>query len=336
MPFFSTDDDERVEELKSVAKDSPGTVDIDEVVSLLNSSSSEVRSSAAFILHLEARDHGERVKPVVDELIKSLTDSDWSTRRQSARALSTLSDSHPTTVKRAKSDLLQLFSEFGEREKLSNYSEKALSSIVREHPSLADEYLDHLIDLLDHPKDEVRSDAASGIQTLVPAVTNFGMPNSVGENVAHRFDEIVPYLTDDNRFVRESIMEALYQWSRLGKDPDLLAPHVPQIASRLDDPDSDVHPDAAKTLESLASENSDWVDPVKHQLLNCLGRETNADVIRPICSVLGEVGHTEAREKLEFIAEHEPNETVRNSASEALENIGTSSSVDTQVYDPDS
>jgi len=141
MPFFSTDDDERVEELKETAKDNPGTVDIDEVVSLLNSSNSEVRSSAAFILHLEARDHGERVKPVVDELIKSLNDSDWSTRRQSARALSTLSDSHHSTVKRTKSDLLQLFSEFGECEKTFNYSERALSSIVREHPRPAEEYL---------------------------------------------------------------------------------------------------------------------------------------------------------------------------------------------------
>jgi len=122
----------------------------------------------------------------------------------------------------------------------------------------------------------------------------------------------------------------------LGKEPELLAPHVPQIASRLDDSYSDVHRDAAKTLEYLASENPDWVEPVKHQLLNRLGREIDADVIRPVCSVLGEVGHYKAREKLEFIAENDPNKKVRKRASEALENITTSSSSDTQLYDPDS
>lgn len=336
MSFFSTDDDERVEELKETAKDNPATVDIDEVVSLLNSSNSEVRSSATFILHLEARDHSERVNPVIDELIKSLNDSDWSTRRQSARALSTLSDSHPSTVKRAKSDLLQLFSEFGEREETFNYSERALSSIVREHPGLAEEYLDHLIDVLDHPKDEVRRDAANGIQTLVPTSTNFGMPNVVGEKVASHFDEVVSYLNDDNRFVRERIIEALYRWGCLGKEPELLAPYVPQIASRLDDSYSDIHQDAAKTLEYLASENPDWVEPLNHQLLNRLGREIDADVIRPICNVLGEVGYYEAREKLEFIAENDPNEKISKSGSEALGNIPISSSSDTQLYDPNS
>jgi HEAT repeat protein len=199
-----TDDEaERAADVRrSVERDDPDSIDLDEVSSLLDAADAEARADAAETAARLSTGSTERVLSLVPRLAELLGDESPTVRANAAMTLAAVAKTHPDRVDECTEALAARLGD--ENEQVRASAALALTNVASDSPASVATLLD-AADVESLLTDESRDVRSNGVE-LVVELAGRGFENVLDEAVRER---LVDSLDDDAWFVRERACVAL-------------------------------------------------------------------------------------------------------------------------------
>jgi len=336
----------RAAELYRHARESPGIVDVDQIIDLLSAERPAGWEALLALRHVVDErpddcvpavdqlramlddDHllagdiryclasiaaaaPEVVAPTVDALPAYLAGPASRERRQAARTIVELAAHDASLVRDVTLALVDLL-ERGRADERS-YTAFALARLAADCPDAVAPYLDRLVDAIDATADESTS------LNLVSAVGRVADDPTVATPA---LSDLLDLLDAEDPQLRANAMSLLAELA--SADPAAVQPHFTRIGSVLSDDDPHARLHATSTVAHLAAEFPDRVGPHVDALVDLLDDDHEL-VRRNACRALETLGSTasEAIEALERRRDDDESEAVREAAADALAAIET-------------
>ncbi|MCU4971570.1 HEAT repeat domain-containing protein [Halobacteria archaeon AArc-m2/3/4] len=257
-----------------------------------------------------AADSPTDVAPSTDEIVAFVASTTSSQARTTAfRCLVSIATHRPGAVVDHVDSLVDVL-----EADLDEWGLSLVSALTRTHPQAITSAVPVLVTALECDPERYGSTACAALGRLVRVEPGVGTEAEVVETLVSLVRTADPPL-------RATAVDCL--GGVAAHEPTAVEAAVPAIARALESQTLEVRVTAARTIARVAAGTETTIDPARERLWDRLD-DADPAVRRNACLALGYGGSLEARERLEALSRTDPNVTVRNCASWAVDEISAS------------